>query len=429
MKLDDKQVEIVTSSARNIIVSAGAGSGKTRALTERIKYLLNSGVSPENIVAITFTNKAADEMKARLYDVPNIGSVFRGTIPSLANRIYKNSGIPDSILTQDKEIDIIKSLILKYAKFVTPDNYMKYIDIKRDIELGILGEEVLEQAFQPSTIHEIDVFYGKSLESESEEYPENLYTVCRRLNVLTFDDLLKECSEYFENIGGRLEYLLVDELQDIGYTEYNFLRSLHAENNFFVGDDWQSIYKFKGGDVRIFIKLMRDPEWATYYMINNYRNARSILDVASKVIHQADSIIDKDIVPIREDYGEVTIDSRYKFTEYLQKIRESESYKDWFILVRNNKDIVELSSVLFSQGIPFITFKQGEGAPADVDIKLQLDSVKLLTVHTAKGLESKNVILYGNFPLVQPNYLRNSDERKVMYVGLTRAQDKLIVLN
>ena len=92
MKLDTNQEQIVNSTAKNIIVSAGAGSGKTRVLTERVKHLIDIGVSPENIVCITFTNKAADEMRSRLEDVPCIGDAFIGTIHAFANRILKSSG-------------------------------------------------------------------------------------------------------------------------------------------------------------------------------------------------------------------------------------------------------------------------------------------------------------------------------------------------
>lgn len=92
MKLDTNQEQIVNSTAKNIIVSAGAGSGKTRVLTERVKHLIDIGISPENIVCITFTNKAADEMRSRLEDVSDIGDAFIGTIHSFANRILKASG-------------------------------------------------------------------------------------------------------------------------------------------------------------------------------------------------------------------------------------------------------------------------------------------------------------------------------------------------
>lgn len=429
IKLDSTQMEIVTSSAKNIIVSAGAGSGKTRVLTERVKYLLEQNVSPDSIVCITFTNKAADEMKQRLSDVPGIGDAFIGTIHSFANRIFKNSGTHYELLTKDKEIDIIKGLIKQYGKYLTPDDYMQYVDLRKEVQLGIQDEQVIQDTFRPSSLHEVDVFYGKSLASEEEEYPENLYTVCKRSNIITFDELLRECTKYFESIGGKLEYLLVDELQDIGDSEYKFIMSLNADNNFFVGDDWQSIYAFKGGDVRYFLKLMEDPNWTTYYLTKNYRNAKNILDIAKVVIYQADNIINKEVEAVREEEGTVIVDSKSNLRNRLELIKMEGHYKDWFILVRANKDIHEISAYLLSMNIPFVSFKQGGSSNEDIQYQMNLDAVKVLTVHSAKGLENKHVILYGNFPVRQKNYLRNSDERKVMYVGITRAMDNLIILN
>ena len=426
MNLDSTQKEIVTSSAQNIIVSAGAGSGKTRVLTERVKHLLSSGVSPENVVCITFTNKAADEMKKRLSEVEGIGDAFIGTIHSFANRILKASGEKYDILTLDKELEVLKYLIQKYAKYTSIDDYMKYVDLRKDIKLGIKDEREMDSVFKPSTLHEISIFYGKCGKAG---YPENLYTVCQQKKIITFDQLLQKCTAYFSNIGGRLEYLLVDELQDIGTNEYAFLRSLNAEYNFYVGDDWQSIYEFKGGDVRIFLKLMNSHDWTTYYLSNNYRNAKNIIDLSRTIIHQADNILQKEVVNVREDSGTVEVRSKDLIGEYLNKIKNSGDYKDWFILVRTNKDVHEISTRLLCSGIPFVSFKQGGSNDEDIQCKMALDAVKVLTVHSSKGLESKNVILYGNFPIRQKSYLRSSDERKVMYVGVTRAKDHLIILN
>lgn len=429
IKLDSTQMEIVTSSAKNIIVSAGAGSGKTRVLTERVKYLLEQGVTPDSIVCITFTNKAADEMKQRLSDVTGIGDAFIGTIHSFANRIFKNSGTHYELLTKDKEIDIIKGLIKKYGKYVTPDEYMEYIDLKRDIDLGVKEEYVLSDTFKLSTLHELDIFYGNILPSEQDEYPEDIYDICEKCNIITFGQLLRECTDYFKRINGKLEYLLVDELQDIGDSEYKFIMSLNADYNFFVGDDWQSIYAFKGGDVRYFLRLMEDPEWTTYYLTKNYRNAKNILDIAKTVIYQADNIINKEVEAVRSEDGTVIVDTKSNLRNRLELIKMDGHYKDWFILVRANRDIHEISAHLLSMNIPFVSFKQGGSSHDDIQYQMNLDAVKVLTVHSAKGLENKNVILYGNFPVRQKNYLRNSDERKVMYVGCTRAEDTLIILN
>lgn len=430
MKLDTNQEQIVNSTAKNIIVSAGAGSGKTRVLTERVKHLIDIGVSPENIVCITFTNKAADEMRNRLEDVSGIGDAFIGTIHSFANRILKASGKKYDLLTAEKEIEIVRYLIGKYASYVTQDDYMHFLDLKHLIKLGAKDESVLREELSPSIMYELNIFYGDRPRSyDIKNYPENLYTVCKRRGIITFDELLVECTKYFKSINAKIEYLLVDELQDIGMNEYSFIMALNADNNFFVGDDWQSIYRFKGGDVRIFLNLMQNPDWTSYYLSANYRNATNIMDIAKTVIMQADDIMDKNVYPTRSESGEVIVDTKNKLKTYLRQIKKGEHYKDWFILVRVNKDIYEISKQLEEYDIPYVTFKQGGTSNEELDALMGEDAIKILTVHTSKGLENKNVILYGNFPIKQKPYCRNSDERKIMYVGITRAMDKVIILN
>ena len=429
MELDKVQKEIVISQYKNIIVSAGAGSGKTRVLTERVKYLIESGVNPTNIVCITFTNKAADEMRERLADVNGIGDAFIGTIHSFANRILRASGKKYDLLTEDKEVEILTTLIARYAKYVDSDTYMKYLNIRRQIKLGLKDEKYLRKQITPSAIAEINIFYGNGSFLDKRRYPEDLYTVCEKHHIITFDELLIECTEYFNKIGGKIEYLLVDEVQDIGVNEYEFISALNAENNFYVGDDFQAIYGFKGSDVRIFLKLMRSNDWKAYHMAANYRNAIKILDAAKNVIHQADDIIEKEIYAVRKDDGEFEVDSKNAVSKYLKQIKKEGNYKDWFILARTNKDVYELAQKCKALKLPCNTFKQCGMSNDEVSDMMDSDTVKILTVHTSKGLENKNVIVYGNFPLVQPVYKRNSEERKIMYVAMTRAKDRLIILN
>lgn len=428
MELDKVQNEIVHSTAKNIIVSAGAGSGKTRVLTERVKYLIESGVSPSNIVCITFTNKAADEMKERLFEVEDIGDAFIGTIHSFANRILRASGKKYDLLTAEKEIEIIKNLISKYARYTTAEDYMKYLDINRQIKLGLKSKYHLMKALSDSIIGEIEALYGRGSLVDRVRYKENLDTVCKRDNVITFDDLLVDCTEYFKKIKGKVEYLLVDEVQDIGMNEYEFIMALNAENLFFVGDDFQSIYSFKGGDLRIFLKLMGDPTWNKYHLAANYRNATNILSEAVKVIKQAD-LPEKEVYPVRTDAGVFGVDSKDMISNYLRLIKKSGNYKDWFILARTNKEVYELTQLCKKVGLPCATFKQAELSREETKKIMSADSVKILTIHTSKGLENKNVIVYGNFQLVQPSYRRNPEERRILYVAMTRAMDKLIVLN
>ena len=234
--LDEKQLEIVNSNEPRIIVEAGGGSGKTRTLIERVKRLLNDGIEPSNIVCITFTNMAAEEMKERLIDVPGIGDCFIGTIHSFANRIFKNSNEIYRLYTEEIQDQFMTVLTNLYAKHLTMDKYFIYKDTKKKIDLGMLEEYELESRLSQAELYEIYVFMG---EIENKDYKENIKTLCKKHNVITFDELLEKTTQYFKKINGKIEYLFVDEFQDIGKLEKDFFKALNAENYFYIGDEKQ----------------------------------------------------------------------------------------------------------------------------------------------------------------------------------------------
>lgn len=421
--LDEKQLEIVNSNEPRIIVEAGGGSGKTRTLIERVKKLLKDGVEPSNIVCITFTNMAAEEMKERLTDVPGIGDCFIGTIHSFANRIFKNSNEIYKLYTDEIQDQFMTVLTNLYAKHLTMDKYFIYKTIKKKIDLGQVNEGELELRLTPGELYEINVFLG---DIENTDYKENVKTLSKKHNVITFDELLKRTTEYFKEINGKVEYLFVDEFQDIGPLEKNFFKALNADNYFYIGDEKQAIYGFKGGNVSYFLKLIRNKNWATYYLNNNYRCGQAIIELANRVIAQADDVINVTSICKSNNPGYTLVDSRYKIDDYLKDIK---NHKDWFVLVRTNKDLAKLEAKMSELKIPFVSFRKGEMSLNEMRQCMSEDKVKLLTIHTSKGLESPNVLLWGNFPIVQKPYLRNNEEVKVLYVGITRAIDQCIVLN
>ena len=424
--LSDEQKAIVESDANNIIVAAGAGSGKTRVLIERIKYLLDvKQVDASNIVAITFTNMAADEMRERLCDVRGIGDAFIGTIHAFANRIFRNADLSYEIYSDAKDSELHKELIDKYCKFLTYFKYLQYKDLRSKAEMGIIPEDRVKSFLMPSEKAELSELH----KATSKQFPETIVSLCRKRNIITFDQLLDHASKYFKSIGAEIEYVLVDEFQDVGTLEYNFIKSLNAKNYFFVGDDWQSIYGFKGGNVNIFKSLISDKRFVKYYLQDNYRSGSEILKVAKQVIHQVPGIIEKKVVNKSGKTGSVKLDNKYHLQSYLENIRLNGKYGDWFILVRSNREVYQYSELMTKLHLPFSTFKRADLSLAEMRAEMAKDTVKLLTIHTAKGLESPNVLVVGNFPLKQPNYQRNSDERKVFYVAITRAMNQLIILN
>ena len=436
IKLSKSQYEAVTTKAPNCLVIAGAGSGKTRVITERVKYLLKNGAEPSGIVVITYTNLAAEEIKIRLSDVRGISDVFIGTIHSFANKVMRNSSNQSyTLLTSEIYNMFFRELITKYAKFLTFERFLKYMDLRKNADLGIISEIEANSFLSVSEQCEFCIFEGKTVpntyEWKDEEYPETVKTLMVKNNTITFNQLLKKATGYFKSINSEMEHLLVDEFQDVGSLEYNFFVSLKSKNNFFVGDDYQSIYGFKGGNVNIIIKLSKDPTFKVIMLKNNYRNAKCILDVAQNVINQVHNKIEKQIVPLNNDDGEVYIDNKKMLKPILELIKDEDKDKlnEWFILVRTNKELYQVQNLLDDLRIPNHTFKREGLSLASLNNILKYNSIKLLTVHTSKGLENKNVILYGNFPLKQPKYRRNEEERKVMYVGITRAKENLIILN
>ena len=436
--LDEQQNEAVHTRSNLALVVAGAGSGKTRVLTERVKFLISEGVQPSNIVAITFTNMAAEEMKERLASVEGIGDVFIGTIHSFANRVMKLQGNTNyRIYNDDIENDFHRELISKYCKSLTFERYLEYKDTHNLVEIGKLPESALQDILLPSEQAELNLIERSPSEIECEkqligadkvEFPESIKTLCEKRNVITFDELLRMATSYFRSINADIEHVLVDELQDVGTLEFKFIESLGADNYFLVGDDWQSIYGFKGGNVNIFLKLIEDGLFNTYYLTRNYRNSTQVLEMSQQIISQVNKKIDKVIVPVYQSEGSVEVMSKTQLNKFLASSITGE-YKDWFFLVRTNKDLYYLAEKCAEYEVPYTTFKREGMSLQELRQRMNVNKVKILTVHVSKGLEAKNVLLYGNFPIICPNYRKDEEERKVMYVGITRAIDNLYILN
>lgn len=436
--LDEQQSEVVYTNEPNTIVVAGAGSGKTRALVERVKYLIEVlGVPAHNIVCITFTNMAAEEMKLRLKNVENIGDAFIGTIHSFANHIMRESGEKYKLYNDDVDNLLCKELIEKYCKHLTMDRYLEYKDLQTLIEIGKASKEELNNFFLSSEQCDFNMLNAsvKLVEEDLADethitFGESIWTLCKKRGIITFDELLIKAEVYFNNLGASIDYVFVDEFQDVGTLEYKFINSLHAKNYFFVGDDYQSIFGFKGGNVNIFMGLVNSDNFKTYYLTNNYRNGSDIIKLASIVIQQVNNKIPKGINHMNNEKGEYSVMSKSNISKVLQNLSKTEeNFKDWFLLVRTNKELYDIINLCIDNDISYTTFKREGMSLTSINKHLNSSKLKVLTVHTSKGLEIDNVILYGNFPVVTPPYRSNDDERKVMYVGVTRARKRLIVLN
>lgn len=429
IKLDKDQYQAVTTNSSEVLVIAGAGSGKTRVLTERVKYLLSQGINPYGIIAITFTNMAADEMKQRLAGVPNSDKVFIGTIHSYANRILRHTGLKYKIYTDELESEYYFRMITNQCKYLKMDDYITYKRNKVKILLGLLNKN--SNPMSHMSQEAIKEFYKISDTVGPERNYDTLYSLKKRDNAISFTDIIKYASgaSYIKPI-----HVMVDEFQDVGLLEYTFIRSLNAPNYYFVGDDSQSIYGFKGANVEIFRDIASSSKSTVITLTNNYRSCNEIISRANKILEQIlpEDKIEKPTNVIRTDRGVIKDYSVANIRLVLQSVVKNTNYKDWFILARTNKDIIQLGRLLESLDIPFISFSK-EGKSFEQISEMMSDSkVKLLTVHAAKGLESPNVLLYGtgfwNFVSTNSKYY-NPEERRVMYVGMTRARDQLILVN
>lgn len=420
LELDKQQSDVVTSTAQNILLVAGAGSGKTRVLTERVKWLLDNGVQPSNIVAITFTNMAADEMKARLKGVNVIGDAFIGTIHSFANRIYKNSGETYRIMTEQEE-QLIYEEIFNMPKYngLTIKRWLQFMDLKKQADAGRIDEQQAWDLLNPS---ERNVLYTCGADFDR---------IRKRDHIITFDELLDYATTYYETLGASIEHLLVDEFQDIGTLEYKFIKALNAEHYFFVGDDYQAIYGFKGGNDGFFKNICnRDKSFQTYFLNNNYRSCKEVIDMGEKIIAQVPDRIHKKAVVISQQHGIVEINTKEHTGRIVTLLKnDKQNWRDWFILTRTNKEAYQLADLLDDEGIDYCFITRSEMTLDELQDAMKKNLVKIMTVHASKGLENKKVILYGRFPIQQPPYMRNPEERKVMYVGVTRAIESLYIFN
>ena len=281
--LSGPQKEAVEHGEGPLLVAAGAGSGKTRTLTQRLIYLIRKGVEPKRIVAITFTNKAAGEMKSRIekelgkktFSAPP----FIGTFHSFCARILRKEAkklgrTPSYVIFDNNDSEKLIRKVLKTAdhpKVKTPAKIEKEISrVKNNLE------------------------NPEGLENPAREIFEKYESELKRQNAFDFDDLIEKVVKLFKNDEATLEkyqkmysYILVDEYQDINAAQYELIKLLAAghRNINVVGDDQQSIYGFRWSDFTNFLNFEKDwPDAKVVKLGENYRSTGNIVAAAASVI-------------------------------------------------------------------------------------------------------------------------------------------------
>lgn len=309
--LNEPQRLAVTHTDGPVMVIAGPGSGKTRVLTFRIAYLIEQGVPPQHILALTFTNKAAREMKERIAHV--VGSkgdrVWAGTFHSIFARILRVEATkidyPPAFTIYDRDdskslvTDIIKEMRLDPKQY-NPSGVLARISSAKS---NLITPEMYAKD------QDLILYDRMNKRPQIYEIYERYYKRCKQAGAMDFDDLLLQMfrllQENREDVRHKyqriFQYLLVDEFQDTNYLQYAIIKLLtlypgSPHNICIVGDDAQSIYSFRGATIENILQFERDfPEVATYKLEQNYRSTEHIVQAANKVIQNNSKQIPKEI--------------------------------------------------------------------------------------------------------------------------------------
>lgn len=363
--LNEQQKKAVVHIKGPCLVIAGAGSGKTKVLTTRIAYLISQGIRSSNILAITFTNKAAKEMKERLAKLVPDNYAFLGTFHSLGVRIlrenymYLNLERNFTILDSDDVLGIIKK-ILKDKGIDPKECAPSYIRNR----ISFIKNENLAD-------YEIDNFFNTPPEKIAKEVYFQYQEVLKKNNSVDFDDLLrlpvklfKENKEVLEHYQEKFKYILVDEYQDTNEVQYQFNKLLASKyhNLFVVGDANQSIYGFRNANFQNILNFEKDYKDAYIVTLDqNYRSTNNILKTANSVIRNNKERKDLEL------YGTIGegvktkylrgYDGKHEITLVISEIKNLVSmgyhYKDIGILYRTNGQARLAEEMLIKSGIPY----------------------------------------------------------------------------
>jgi len=290
VNLNPKQQEAVTTIDGPVLILAGPGSGKTKVLTHRLAYMVKSGILPQNILAVTFTNKAAGEMKNRMQAllkdenfIPFIGTFHSFCLKTLRKEISKLGYKPSFVIyDEDDQLSLVKDVIKRLE--INQDQF----SAKRALHtISSLKNEIIDYKEYENNAQE---FFEKIIAKIYRGYQEEL----QRNNALDFDDLIMfmvkifdERPDVLERYQEQYKYIMVDEYQDTDPSQYKLIKLLSSKykNICVVGDDAQSIYSFRNADFRNILNFEKDyPQSKVVTLDQNYRSTQNILDAASKLI-------------------------------------------------------------------------------------------------------------------------------------------------
>jgi len=374
-QLNEAQLAPTLQKEGPMIVIAGAGSGKTRVLTYRIAYLMSEGVDPFNILSLTFTNKAAREMKIRIASIvgdSGAKNLWMGTFHSVFAKILRfeadKLGYPSNFTiydTQDSQ-RLISSIIKE--KKLDKDIY-KYKQVQSRISSYKNSLITVKAYFQNPDLKEADVM---SKRPEMGEIYKEYVSRCFKAGAMDFDDLLLKTNELLTRFPevlakyqDRFRYILVDEYQDTNHSQYLIVRALsdRFQNICVVGDDAQSIYAFRGANINNILNFQKDYEDVKMFRLEqNYRSTKNIVNAANSIIEKNQTKLDKVVWTANEVGEKITVnrsltdgdEGRYVASSIFEnKMQNQAKNGDFAVLYRTNAQSRSIEDALRKRGLEY----------------------------------------------------------------------------
>lgn len=376
--LNSEQKRAVGCVDGPVLIVAGAGSGKTRVLTSRIAYILEKGCDPSEILALTFTKKAASEMKERIalmVGEKKARRLYMGTFHSIFIRFLRefseSLGYPATFTIYDTSdsVSAIKTCLKELQlddKIYKPKDVLSRISMAKNNLVTAAAYKRNTNAIQKDTLAKkpriCDVY--------------ELYShKCKQSGVMDFDDillnmniLLRDNPAALETIAGRFKYIMVDEYQDTNYAQYLILKKLSQfhRNLCVVGDDSQSIYAFRGAKIENILNFKKDyPQHNIFRLEQNYRSTKVIVDAANSLIAKNENRIPKECYSMGAEGEKIRLIKAYTEQEEALLIAssitarihsESAQYQDFAILYRTNAQSRALEEALRKRNLPYMIY-------------------------------------------------------------------------
>ncbi len=377
-ELNPVQREAVQCIEGPVMIVAGAGSGKTRVLTYRIAHLMKNGVDPFNILALTFTNKAAREMKERIATIVGEGearNLWMGTFHSVFARILRveaeKLGYPSNftIYDTDDSKSLIKTILKEQG---LDDKIYKSNSVLARISAAKNNLISAQAYIQNAKVEEEDRMAAKPKMGLIYQIYANR---CFKAGAMDFDDLLfntnillRDHLDVLYKYQQKFKYILVDEYQDTNYSQYVIVKQLAAafRNICVVGDDAQSIYSFRGANIQNILNFEKDyPELNTYKLEQNYRSSKNIVGAANTIIKQNKEQLKKNVFTDNEDGDLIKVvksasdnaEGNFVASSIFEtKMNKQAANLDFAILYRTNAQSRAMEEALRKQNIPYRIF-------------------------------------------------------------------------